>query len=162
MGLDRLSGLGGGGDSVCRFCAKKKKKSHTHTHTPTQGTPGWGEGRGQRAAGWVRRCSGRRLWRVHSGASLHLSIGPSCNVLLFVMVEQLCVNISKSCKKTRNPTASSSRYFSPLPGGYQAAVVQEARAQILGSGCSLRGGRLKRASGCATIQTGWAVVRTQG
>lgn len=72
--------------------------------------------------------SGRRLGHVHSSVSSH-SQRPSCNVLLFVMVEQLCVNISKSLK---NPEIQLHPVLviSP-PCGSQAAVLEEASAQIL-------------------------------
>lgn len=85
------------GCSACRFCTKKKKKRHTYIHKNAS-SPG-AEGRGP---GTVPQAgsggAGRRLGRVHSSVSSHPQ-SPSCNVLLFVMVEQLCVNISKSLKK---------------------------------------------------------------
>ena len=77
---------------------QKKKKKDTHTYTRMLPSPG-AEGRGP---GTVPQAgsggAGRRLGRVHSSVSSHPQ-SPSCNVLLFVMVEQLCVNISKSLKK---------------------------------------------------------------
>ena len=66
--------------------------------------------------------------RVHSSVSPHPQ-PPSCNVLLFVMVEQLCVNISKSLKKPETQPHPV-LVISP-PCGSQAAVVEEASAQIL-------------------------------
>lgn len=98
--------------------------------------------------------AGRRLRHVHSSVSSYPQ-RPSCNVLLFVMVEQLCVNISKSLKKPETQLHPV-LVISP-PCGSQAAVVEEASAQILW-------GRLKparvsldlgRASACCFFQAGW-------
>ena len=72
--------------------------------------------------------AGRRLGCVHSSVSSDPQ-RPSCNVLLFVMVEQLCVNISKSLKKPETQPHPV-LVISP-PCGSQAAVVEEASAQIL-------------------------------
>lgn len=54
---------------------------------------------------------------------------PSCNVLLFVMVEQPCVNISKSLKKPETQLYPV-LVISP-PYGSQSAVVEEASAQVV-------------------------------
>ena len=74
--------------------------THTHTHTHTQvcfpAQELKGEGRGP-----CRRL-GPAAQAGASGVYIAVSSHPqsrSCNVLLFVMVEQLCVNISKSFKK---------------------------------------------------------------
>lgn len=50
-------------------------------------------------------------------------------MLLFVMVEQLCVNISKSLKK-QETQPHPVLIISP-PCGSQAAVVEEASVQVL-------------------------------
>lgn len=69
--------------------------------------------------------AGRRLWRVHSSVSSHPQ-SRSCNVLLFVMVEQLCVNISKSLKKPETQLHPV-LIISP-PCRSQASDVEEASA----------------------------------
>lgn len=100
--------------------------------------------------------AGRRLRRVHSSVFSHPQ-RLSCNVLLFVMVEQLCVNISKSLKKPETQLHPV-LVISP-PCGSQAAVVEEASAQILWG--RLEPGRgsldLKRASACgfSPSRVGW-------
>lgn len=107
------------------------KKRHTHLHNndpqPRSGGARARTGRQAGSGGWVRG-AGPRLGRVHSRVSPRPQ-RPSCYVLLFVMLEQLCVNISKSLK---NPETQPYPVLviSP-PRGSQAAVVQEASALFL-------------------------------
>lgn len=85
------------GCSECRFCTnKQKKKTHTYTQERFPAQELRGEGRGPcRRLGPAAQASASG---VYIAVSTHPQ-SPSCNVLLFVVVEQLCVNISKSLKK---------------------------------------------------------------
>lgn len=109
------------GCSACRFCTKKKD---THVYTRTLPSPGaGGEGRGPcRRLGPAAQASASG---VYIAVSTHLQ-SPSCNVLLFVVVEQLCVNISKSLKKPETQPYPV-LVISP-PCGSQASGVEEASA----------------------------------
>lgn len=129
------------------------KKKDTHTHTIMIPSPG-AEGRGP---GMVPQAGSS----AQAGASgVYIAVFPiipprqSCNVLLFVMVEQLCVNIWKSLKKPE--TQLHPVLIIPPPCGSQAAVLEEASAQILWG--RLEPGRgsldLGRASACC-FSPGW-------
>lgn len=101
----------------------QKKKTHTYTQERFPAQELRGEGRGPcRRLGPAAQASASG---VYIAVSTHPQ-SPSCNVLLFVVVEQLCVNISKSLKKPETQPYPV-LVISP-PCGSQASGVEEASA----------------------------------